>query len=174
MLRFRSHGSRLFTLLALAGVLSGCTNNAKTDNTSRNADVYRSVIADVADLSGVDLDDSEDLPVLFIEAFDADGIALEVQVEVVNDFVEEYEIRFIDDRNEAIAVEFADLPVRVNSILIGLGPIVHNGTIDVRAELYLSTDAVRAFRYTFESRDDRWVTVGVAEEIEPEGFVSTS
>ncbi len=71
-------------------------------------------------------------------------------------------------------MDLAGMPVRANSLLIGLGPIVHDGTIDVRTELYLSMDAVRAYRYTLAGDDDRWATVGAPEEIEPEGFVSAT
>ena len=142
-LRLRTHALRLGALLAVAGVLIGCLNSTDGDDTARNAAVYRSVIADVVDRSGVVLD-GEELPVVFIEAFDADGIALEVQVEVVSSFAEQYEIRFIDHRDEALETDLEDLPVSANSILIGLGPIVLDGTVDVRSELYLSTDVVSA------------------------------
>ena len=172
--RFRTHASGLAAAFALASVLIGCVNSADVDNTERDAAIYRSVIADVADRSGVVLDGSEDLPVVFIEAFDADGIDLEVQVEVVGSFIEQYEIRFIDDRDEAVAIDLDGLPVRANSLLIGLGPLVLDGTVDVRGELYLSKDALSAYRYTLADRDDSWSIVGVPEEIEPEGFVSAS
>lgn len=172
--RLRTNALRLTTVFALAGVLIGCASNTKVDETARNAAIYRSVIADVVDRSGVSLDDSEDQPVLFIEAFEADGITLEVQVEVVTSFIEQYEIRFIDDRDEALADDLEGLPVRANSLLIGLGPIVLDGTADVRIERYLSTDAVSAYRYTLTGRDGRWSVVGSPEEIEPEGFVSVS
>ena len=168
---FRLHtgAMRLATVVALSGLLIGCVNSIESDITDRNAAIYRSVIADVVERSGVELDSSEGLPVLFIEAFDVDGIALEVQVELVTSFTEQYEIRFIDDRDEATAID----PV-VDSLLIGLGPIVLDGTADVRGELYLSSDDVSAYRYTLAGRDDRWTIVGAPEEIEPEGFVAVS
>lgn len=173
-LHSRISAAYMAMVFALVGVLSGCTNNPEVDNTPRNAAIYRSVIADVVDRSDVELDGSEDLPVLFIEAFDPDGVALEVQVEVVNSFIEQYEIRFIDDRDEAIVIDLEELPVRANSLLIGLGPIVLDGTVNVRSELYLSTDDVTAYRYTLTGRDDRWATAGPPREIEAEGFVPVS
>jgi hypothetical protein len=172
--RLRTNALRLTTVFALAGVLIGCGIDTEVDDADRNATIYRSVIADVVGRSGVGLDDSDDLPVLFIEAFEADGISLEVQVEVVTSFIEQYEIRFIDDRDEALEDDLEGLPVRENSVLIGLGPIVLDGTADVRSERYLSTDAVSAYRYTLAGRDDSWSIVGAPEEIEPEGFVSVS
>ena len=104
---------------ALTVLSTGCVDNADSDNTIRDTAVYRAVIVDVVDRSGVDLDSSDELPTLFIEAFDADGIALEVQVEIVNDLTEQYDVRFVDDREEALAPDLADLPVRSNSLLIG-------------------------------------------------------
>jgi hypothetical protein len=163
---------RLAAAFALAVVPSGCVNSTDDDNTVRDTAVYRSVIIDVVDRSGVVLDGSDELPTLFIEAFDADGIALEVQVEIVNDLIDRYDVRFIDDREEAIAPDLEDLPVRANSLLIGLGPIFLDGTIDVRSELYLSSEEIRAYRYTLASHDDGWAPVGAPEEIQPEGFVA--
>lgn len=172
--RRRSHLASLAAVLAVVGILSSCGRSTEVDDTTRNAEVYRSVIVDVVDRSGVVFDAVEDLPVLFIEAFDADGIALEVQVQVVSSFLEEYEIRFIDQRDEAVEIDLEGLPVRENSLLIGLGPIVVDGGVDVRGELYLSAEAVSAYRYTLARKNDTWPIVGVPEEVEPEGFVSIS
>ncbi len=172
--RLRNYVVRLTAIFALAGVLFGCGSNAEADNTARNAEIYRSVIADVVDKSGAGLDHSTERPVLFIEAFEADGMTLEVQVKLVTSFIEQYDVRFIDDRDEALETDLADLPVRANSVLVGLGPIVLDGTADVRSELYLSTDTVSAYRYTLAGRDASWSITGAPEEIEPEGFVSVS
>lgn len=173
-LRWCAHVLRLTSLLALTGVVSGCVEGTEVDETERDAAVYGAVISDVVDRSGVDLDDSDELPVVFIEAFDPDGIALAVQVEVINSFIDRYDIRFVDDRDEAIDVDLADLPVRANSLLVGLGPIVVAGNVDVRSELYLSAEVVSAYRHTLAGGSNLWVTVGDPEEIEPEGFVSAS
>jgi hypothetical protein len=164
----------LVTALAVVGVLIGCGSSTEVDDTVRDASIYRSVIVDVVGRSGVVLDGVEDMPVLFVESFDADGIALEVQVEVVSSFFEQYEIRFIDRRDEAVDIDLEGLPVRPNSLLIGLGPIVVDGSVDVRGELYLRADVVSAYRYTLARRDETWPIVGVPEEVEPEGFASAS
>ncbi len=54
--RLRTHGSRLAAVFALASVMTACTNSTEVDNTSRDAAVFRSVIVDVVDRSGVELD----------------------------------------------------------------------------------------------------------------------
>ncbi len=170
--RLRTYSSLVAAVVALAVVLSGCTSSTEVETIAPNAAVYGLVIVDVIDRSGVELDSSDALPMVFVEAFDTDGIALDVQVDVINDLIEQYEIRFIDEHEEAIAVDLAGLPVRENSLLIGLGPLVHDDNIDIRIEVYQSMDAIRAYRYTLAGSEDRWDFVGVPEEIEPEGFVA--
>lgn len=170
----RIHAVRRAPVLVLALLLLGCGGGTEVDETARDAAIYELVIVDVVERSGVVLGDAEDLPVMFIEAFDADGIALEVQVEVVSNFSEQYEIRFIDDRDEAVDADVDGLPVRSNSFLIGLGPIVVDGTVDVRSEVYRSADSVSAYRYALARRGRTWSTVGAPEEIEPEGFAPVS
>jgi hypothetical protein len=173
-LRLRICALRVIAIFALASVLIGCGSDSELQDTDRDVAIYRSIIADVADRSDLGPNDSEDLPLLFIESFGADGIGLEVQVEVVASFIEQYEIRFIDDREEAIEIDLPGLPVRPNSLFLGLGPIVLDGTADIRSERYLSTDAISAYRYSLAGRGASWSIVGAPEEIEPEGFVSAS
>ena len=91
-------------VFALASVLIGCGGNTEVGDTARNAAIYRSVIADVVDTSSAGLDHSAERPVLFIEAFEADGMTLEVQVKLVTSFIEQYDVRFIDDRDRKSVV----------------------------------------------------------------------
>lgn len=165
---------RLAVLTAVVVAAVGCVDPQEADTTERDAAIFGVVLRDLIDGSGADLDDSEELPVVFIEAFGPDGIALEVQIEVVNSFIDQYDIRFIDDRSEAIELDVPELSVRPNSVLLGFGPIVVDGSADLRSELYLSADDLHAYRYTLVDAAAGWVTVGEPEEIEPEGFVSSS
>lgn len=164
--------SRLATVLVAFGLLTGCANGGESDNTVRDAAIYRAVVVDLVDRSRADLEPSEDLPVLFIEALGVDGIPLQVQVEVVAGFVEQYEIRFIDQFDEAVEVDLPGQPVRPQSLLIGLGDIDVDETAEVHSELYLSVDDIRGFSYTLVGADDgQWDVVGEPVDIEPEGLV---
>ena len=167
---------RLASAIALLGLAAGCSSRAEVPTAVRDASIYQSVINDLVDQSGVDLDDSGEMPVVFIESFEPDEMPLEVQVEVIAGFVERYEIRFIDDRDEAVEIDEAGEPVRAGSLLIGLGPIVLDGAAELRGELYLSTEEVRAYRYRLSAAsDESWsVTAGSPEAIEPVGFVRAS
>lgn len=172
----RGRGVRLLTIVVWIGLCAGCTANAAARTTERDAEIYQSVIADIVDQSGSELARPDDVPLLFIEAFDADGIPLEVQVAVVAGFVEDYEIRFIDDRDEALDIDETGQPVRAGSLLIGLGPIVMDRSATIRSELYMSDGDVRGYHYTLTADNDGiWnVVVGSPQVVDPEGFVSVS
>lgn len=165
----------IVALAVLPGCVTGCVDGGGDDDTARDAAIYRSVIVDVVDGSEVELDEGEELPVLFIEAFGADEIPLPVQVDVVAGLVEEYEVRFIDQRDEAVEIDLPGSPVRPGSLFIGLGDIDVDGTAEVHSELYMRTDDVRGFSYTLmEAGDGVWRVVGRPITIEPEGLAPGS
>ncbi len=170
----RNAAHRLAAALGSLALLAGCVNGTDADeDTVRDAAIYRSVITDLVARSGADLDGSAGLSVVFVEAFSADGIPLPVQVEVVTGLGDRYEIRFVDDRAEAVDVDLPGAPVRLDSLLVGLGPLVVDDTAKLRGELYLAADDVQAYDYTLVSgANDEWNIVDSPVEIEPEGFVS--
>lgn len=162
-------------LLIGCSFLIGCTTGPSVDTTARDASIYEAVIIDLGERSGRSLDrDDGEAPVVFIETLGSDAIALETQVEVVAQLAETYEIRFIDDLDEAVEIDVEGWPVRSNSLLIGLGPIQVDDETEVRGEVYLRADDVRAFRYSLEARsDDTWTLARPPEKAEPEGFQPT-
>lgn len=167
--RGRPLAAMLLPLLFLAGCVNGDDDR---DNTARDAVIYRVVIADLVERSAVEFDGTEEVPVVFIEAFGADGIPLQVQVEVVAGFIEQYEIRFIDERDEAIEVGVPGSTVEFGGVLIGLDPIIGDDTADVHAEIYVSSDEITAYDYTMvPGGEDGWSVVGDPRSVAPEGFV---
>ena len=171
----RSRRLRLATAIAVLVLLPGCVNGSEPDHTARDAAIYQSVILDVVDGSGIELDATERPPVLFIEALGIDMIPLRVQVDVIGGLIEQYEIRFIDDRDEAVEIDLPGFPVRANSLLIGLGGIDVDGTAEVRAELYVRIDDVQGFAYTLtDAGNGEWEVVDGPVTVEPEGLVPGS
>ena len=151
--------------------MAACPSTGEDDPNERAAAIYLKVINDIANDAQVEPEDPDGLASLFIEAFDPEGIALEVQVEIVADFVDRYDVRFIDDRVEATDIEMPGAPVRPFSLLVGVGPIVGEATVDVRAERYFTDTDIDAYRYTLaEGTGGRWSIEGTPEPIEPEGF----
>lgn len=164
---------RWFLSVGVLVLLTGCPSD--TDSTvgkSKEAAVYEAVIADLSDeFRIVDPVPDRD-PVLYVEAFDLEGIPLRVQVDMVAGFIDRYDVRFVDEREEAVDDALPRRPVRKGGVLVGLHPIVGGDTTTVRVELYEDDESVRAYRYTVEELDDGvWVIVGEPETVPPDGFV---
>ncbi len=161
------------TIAAL--LLVSCPADTEEDPNERITAIYLTVLNDVVADSPVEPEDPEGVATLFIEAFDPEGLPLEVQVEIVADFVDRYDVRFIDDRVEATDIETPGTPVRPFSLFVGVGPIAGDDTADVRAERYFTDNDIDAYRYTLtEASEGSWSIVGTPEAIEPEGFAVSS
>lgn len=154
-------------------VLAGCPSD--TDSTigkSKEAAIYEAAITELSEqFQIVDPEPNRD-PVLFIEAFDLEGIPLHVQVDMVAAFIDLYDVRFVDEREEAVRDSLPRRPVRWSGVLVGLAPIIEGETTTVRIELYEDDETVRAYRYTVaELTDGAWGVVGAPESVPPQGFV---
>ena len=68
---------------------------------------------------------------------------------------DDFEIRFIDTRSEAIEGTQPDARVRDGCVLIGLGPVFHDETAEVGAEMYHDAD-VAAYRFDLVQRSGVW------------------
>lgn len=72
-----------------------------------------------------------ELPTLFVEPL-GDGyvIDLKVQAKVVKNLEAIAEVRFIDDRMEAVQADEPGQPVRPNGMLVALGPLVQGSEVE--------------------------------------------
>ena len=113
---------------------------------------------------------AETLPV-FVESLGPGEIDLDVQVEMVDHFEPVVDIRFIDNRTEALDETEAGTPVRDGGLLLGLGPIPAAGPIDIRGEVYRTTDRIVGYRFRVARSDQTMVLVEPPEPVEPEGLI---
>ena len=65
-----------------------------------------------------------------------------------------------------------DMPVRDDSVLVGLGPISDDQPTELRAELYRDLDDVTAYRFTMRRSDGEWTLAEAPEVVDPEGLVA--
>ncbi len=169
-------GGRSSALRSAAGVaaalalmlLTACPSEG-ADEVSREFEVYRAVIADMGARFPTEPVEPDEEPVIYLESFAPDGVSLQDQVDLVAAFDDGYELRFVDERVEALDEDLDGLPVREGSALFGLGPIVDADPLGVRVERYVDENEISAFRYRID--DDGWTIVGTPEEVPPEGFV---
>ncbi|NNC81442.1 MAG: hypothetical protein HKN94_14965 [Acidimicrobiales bacterium] len=166
--------TRVGSVAAAVVLLTGCpSGDEPADETTRDSKIYVATISELADQFQIidPIPDRE--PVLYVESFDADGVPLQVQVDVVAEFLDVYDVRFVDEREEALDDEFVRLPVRRGGVLVGLSPIVEGTNPTLRVELYADLRDVRAYQYTVAELDDgQWGVVGAPEPVAPQGFVT--
>lgn len=105
--------------------------------------------------------------VVFVVPLDGRALPLEVQIEVVGAFADDYDIRFVDDMDAAIDEHAAHHPPQEGGLLIGLGPVTGGPPHVSRIELYWSDDAVEGHLVTLAPTDDGWQVVG-DEPVNPE------
>jgi len=138
-------------------VLTACpSGNNSADETTRETKLYAAVISDLSNEFEVRELRPDREPVVYIESFDVEGVPLQVQVELVREFLDVYDIRFVDIRDEALDDEFVRLPVRTGGVLVGLAPIEDNDDTMIRAELYVDLTHVKAWQFSLTAQDDGW------------------
>lgn len=150
-------------------LVTACSSQPKPETTDRHASAYEAVIGALLQGSPPDQEDPDRLPVIYIEAFGQEGIALTVQVKLVTDYAATYRLRFVDSRGEALLVDLENQPVRPNSALIGLGPILGENELSIRGERYVDRGDIEAYRYSLTDGDNQAWTLA-ATPIDPEGF----
>ena len=154
-------------------LVAACSGESPPDTTDRDASAYEAVIDALLQGSPPDQEDPDQLPVLYIEAFGQEGISLTVQVKLVTDYAATYRLRFVDARGEALLVDLDNQPVRPNSALIGLGPILGENELSIRGERYVDRSDIEAYRYSLTDGGNQTWTL-VAAPIDPEGCAGSS
>ncbi len=172
--RILPRANQIVPVLGALMLLAGCGFGADPDTTLRDVAIYKAVIIDLIDRSDVNFDSADQLPVVFVETLEVEDVPLEVQVEIVTDFEDRYQVRFIDHLDEAVKADLPDLPVRENSLLVGVGRITVDGSADVRGEWYLDAEMIEAYEYRLQRVvTGTWNIVGEPLSADPMGFVAT-
>ncbi len=95
--------------------------------------------------------------VLFVSSRSEDVIDIDVQASVYASLDPVVEVRFIDDRAEAVADELETEPVRDLGLLVGLGAVPPEGdTVEVYADLYRQIGQVDAWQFVVTRVDGSW------------------
>jgi len=158
-------------ILFCGALLAGCGDDSASRD-SGVADVYIVVVEWVLAESEFALDPAldEKSPV-FVDSLGPGEIDLDVQVEVVRHFEPVVDIRFVDIRTEALDEFEVGAPVRDGGLLLGLGVVPVEGPIDIRAEVYKTSDRVVGYRFRLVRSGQTVVLIEQPEPVEPESLV---
>lgn len=150
----------VWKLLAVAGValaMLGCSSEDRPlEGTARESAVVVQLVRLVAQDAPVDPELPDALPLVFVVGYDG-TLAIEVQASVVATLVDEIDVRFVDERAEAIDDSTEDRPVREGGLLAAIGPIpAERRAVDVEVERYVHAQDVERFVATLVWRDSNW------------------
>ncbi len=130
--------SLLVAGVALA-VAAGCDGGGD-DVPSRAAQVYLATIR-AATADQPPPADPEALPVVYVVAVGETAIPADVQAEVAAVLRDERDVRFADERDQAIHADLAAAPVRDEGTLVAIGEVPPNTeSVDVEVEVYRSDE----------------------------------
>jgi hypothetical protein len=138
-----------------AALGAGC-NGSSGDSVSRAAQVYVATIRDVL-ADEPPAEDPDVLPVVYVVGVGERTIPADVQAEVAAELDDDADIRFADERAEAILEDEDEAPVRDDGVLIAVGELADDvSPVDIVVEVYRSEDDWSKVVLTVARRPSHW------------------
>lgn len=118
--------------------------------------------------AGVPADDPDRTPVVYVVSVAEGGISAGVQADVVSQLRDEVDVRFADERTEAIEESDPAAPVPDEGVLVVLGDIADTGRpVVVTVEIYRNADEWSKSLFTFapatSPADGAWEVTATSE-----------
>jgi hypothetical protein len=132
---------------------TGCAESSPIEGTARDAAVVEQVIRTVVE---PDPTEPEVVPVVYVVGAES-SISIDVQAAVAAALVDDMDIRFADERAEAIDESLEQAPVRDSGVLLVVGKVPSEGRqIDVLTERYRAADDVANVVVSLRWREPEW------------------
>lgn len=155
-------GAGAFLVVAIATVVVACDQNDDAAG-SRQVDVLVVAIRDVVGDQPA-ANSGETLPVVYVVGVGEHEVAATVQSDVAAELHDEVDVRFADERDEAIESEEVDQPVPDSGVLLMVGDIPEDGnSIDVSIEIYRSERDGSTVVFSFAERASTWVVTATSQ-----------
>lgn len=158
-------------VVAAVVIAAACTptDDDPSDGLGREATIYESILDWM--LEGESLPDDGERPAwtMYVSSRYERPIGVDVQVRVVESLDDVIEVRFIDQRSEAVDEAADEQPVREGGILIGLGAVPAEGdSVDVYVDRYRELDDVEAWEVGLRREGESWdVADATAVDVRP-------
>ena len=161
--RAGNRGLRL-VLALLVVVMSGCGGTPAAGEVT--ADAYVAALREfMPEPPGPD----DEPPTVFVVPIGETALDLDTQVSVIDAFTEQFDVRFVDDPQAAIAASPDDDPDRMIHV-VGIGTIHATAPHTVRVEQYTDATTTDAHRVTLVARNTERRVESIAA-VEPEVLV---
>jgi hypothetical protein len=144
-----------------AVTMAGCGTSSDAED-SRPDDVY------VATIQRVLADESpstepDELPVVYVVPRGENKIEATVQAEVASELRHVADVRFADDRDEALDEDEQGKPVLDEGVLVAVGEVADRGNpVEVEVEIYHSEDDSSSLLFTVSRRSSQWTVTSTS------------
>lgn len=160
-MRVGTIGARVLLVVVAGSAVVGCDRN-NDDAGSREADVLVGAIRSVVSSQSA-IDVADVLPVVYVVGTAEHGVAAGVQADVVAELRDEIDVRFADERDEAVKSDEVDEPVPDSGVLLVVDEIPEEGDpVDVSIEIYRSERDDSMVVFTFAERTSGWIVTATS------------
>jgi hypothetical protein len=144
-----------------AVAVAGCGSSSDAED-SRPADVFvatiERVLADETPSS-----ETDELPVVYVVPLGEDEIDATVQADVASELHEVADVRFADERSEALDEDEPGKPVLDDGVLIAIGDVAERGNpVEVEVEVYRSEEDSSSLLFTVSRRSSQWTVTSTS------------
>jgi len=152
----RSRVAGVFLAVALGSVVGAGCDGSGGDGASRDAQVYVATIRDILAEQPKSAD-PDVLPVVYVVGVGETKIPADIQAEVAVELDEDAEIRFADQRSEAMLEDTEHAPVRDKGLLVALGELPPDADpVDLDVEVYRSEEDWSKVVLTVARASSQW------------------
>lgn len=130
---------------------------------SREAQIYLALVDEVVDEDVPPASIEDDLPVIYVVPAGDSEIDATVQAEVAAELRDQADVRFADERSEAVLEDEDGMPVRDDGTLVAIGEVPAEGDpIDVELEVYRSAADSSRVMATLAPRSSQWAVTSTS------------
>jgi hypothetical protein len=148
--------------VAVASAVGAGCGGSGGEELSRDAQVYVAAIRDVLAEEPAP-DDPDVLPVVYVVGVGEERIAADVQAEVAAELHDDADVRFADERSEAVMKDEADEPVRDDGVLLAVGALAAEGDpVELEVEVYRSDVDSSNVVLTIEGGASQWTVTSTS------------
>lgn len=141
---------------AIAMLFAASCDDSSDSEMSRRAQIFVAVVEAALDEVAA-APPSDALPVVYVMRVGETAIDAPVQADVADALHERADVRFADERSEAVVEDVEELPVRDDGVLVAIGDVAEEGEpIEVEVEVYRSVDDSFRWVLTLSGRSSLW------------------
>ncbi len=144
-----------------AVTMAGCGSSSDAEDARPEEVIVATIERVLADESPST--EPDDLPVVYVVPLGENEIEATVQAEVAGELRHVADVRFADDRDQALDEDDPGKPVLDDGVLVAIGDVAERGNpVEVEVEIYHSEDDWSSLLFTVSRRSSHWTVTSTS------------